>query len=170
MASNANDKVRGQNTGQIGQSAVEPDYIDAVTVIKGDSDVKPPQGYTKVGVDLNAGAGGDYIYLCYHKVHPESNKQAVVGLQVIWDHESTPQGYERIEEDLNAGAGGKYIYLCYKTDYYAPQTAILDVVSYSTDDPDLAAPYGYIKIDRDLNAGAGGKYVFIAYKTADSAK
>lgn len=39
--------------------------ISEVGVLSGNSDViQPPTGWEKVGVDLNHGAGGDYIFLC----------------------------------------------------------------------------------------------------------
>ncbi|CAH0518845.1 unnamed protein product [Peronospora belbahrii] len=39
-------------------------FISDITVIAGDVDVAPPPGYTKLPVDLNYSASGDYIYLC----------------------------------------------------------------------------------------------------------
>ena len=147
----------------------EADYIDALSIIRGGSStIKPPEGYTKVGVDLNQDAGGDWIYLCYHKASYRSNKPAILDLKVIWDSESTPSGYTKLPTDLNAGAGGKYIYLCYKSGSYDSDKATLDVTSYGSSDPNAGPPYGYIKINRDLNADAGGKYVYIAYARRES--
>ncbi|KAH8160847.1 hypothetical protein CIB48_g7381 [Xylaria polymorpha] len=77
MASNTKDNGRDHNAGQIDKSAAEP---DALTIIKGDNNVKP-----------------------IRRAPPGSNKQAIVGLQVFWDQEATPSGYGKIPDDLNAG-------------------------------------------------------------------
>jgi hypothetical protein len=40
--------------------------INEVGVIAGgNSGIACPSGWTRVGQDLNQGAGGDYIYFCY---------------------------------------------------------------------------------------------------------
>ncbi len=42
-----------------------------ITVIGGSTaQVPPPYGYVKVDRDLNAGAGGDYVYFCTAKPGP----------------------------------------------------------------------------------------------------
>jgi hypothetical protein len=43
---------------------VEVQCIDSLVVIYG-KDTQPPAGYTKIPQDLNEGAGGDFIYVCY---------------------------------------------------------------------------------------------------------
>ena len=59
-------------------------FVTAVTVITGDSaNISPPAGYTKIAVDLNKGAGGKYIYLCYQK---GGRADAITGLQVSGCH------------------------------------------------------------------------------------
>ena len=67
-------------------------FVTDVVVITGDSaGIFPPAGFTKIDVDLNAGAGGKFIYLCYKKGDCES---AITGLQVSVCHvESTACTY-----------------------------------------------------------------------------
>ena len=55
-------------------------FVTDVQVISGGSaNICPPEGYTKIDVDLNAGAGGKYIYLCYQN---GGRADAIRGLQV----------------------------------------------------------------------------------------
>ena len=43
--------------------ATAQENISELTVIYGgNSGIQPPPGFTKINVDLNMGAGGDYIY------------------------------------------------------------------------------------------------------------
>jgi len=39
--------------------------LKGLAVIAGSKGVTAPTGYTAINVDLNKGAGGKYIYLCY---------------------------------------------------------------------------------------------------------
>jgi len=74
--------------------------------------VPVPAGYTQIRVDLNMGAGGEYIYASYKIGAP-----ALSGIGVIAGSTQQlppPAGFTVINVDLNKGAGGKYIYLCYK--------------------------------------------------------
>ena len=55
-----------------------------VVVITGDvADISPPAGFTRINVDLNAGAGGKYIFLCYKSGDSEN---AITALQVSVCH------------------------------------------------------------------------------------
>ncbi|KAI0403184.1 MAC/Perforin domain-containing protein [Xylaria palmicola] len=153
----------------INNNAIEADYIDSIRIIKGNhSSITPPDGYTRVDTDLNAGAGGDWIYLCYHKAKFQSGQPAITDLVILFTSESTPPGYSKLSTDLNSDAGGKWIYLCYKEGSYDANTAILDVTVYSASYSSAPPPYGYVKLDRDLNADAGGDWVFIAYAKRDT--
>ncbi|KAI1211966.1 MAC/Perforin domain-containing protein [Annulohypoxylon truncatum] len=140
---------------------LQPDYIDALTFVVGDSSTIPPTpGYQKLNFDLNRSVGGKYIYLCYHKASYDSlgpNKPAVTDLAVVFDNEAAPSGYTKMSTDLNE------VYLCYKTSEYTPDEAILDITAFSSSDPNISPPYGFTKIPRDLNAGAGGEYIFFGY-------
>lgn len=149
---------------------IAADYIDALAVIYGsDSSVQPPAGYTKIDYDLNRGAGGKYIYLCYHKsavdtISPQANPQCIDDiLFVTGEGAPPPPGYTKIDVDLNKGAGGDYIYLCYRLTAYDGIKAIKDVVIIGGDNADIPPPYAFTKVNQDLNAGAGGDYIYLCF-------
>jgi hypothetical protein len=149
---------------------LQADYIDSLKVIYGDnSGIKAPSGYTKIDVDLNEDAGGDYIYLCTHKttpnpLHPQGNKKCITNIRfVTGEGADAPSGYEKINIDLNRDAGGEYIYLCYKLEDYDAEKAIKDITIVKGGNPDVSAPYDYHKVDKDLNEDAGGDYVYLCY-------
>lgn len=139
--------------------------ITDVQVIYGDNkDIPADFGYTKIPVNLNQDAGGDFIYLTYKK---EPSGAPVTDLQIVYAEERddvprTPRGYERIDIDLNKGAGGKYMYLC-KTHMPGldPITA-LEVIASDSKTPETLP--GYAPIEVDLNLGARGKYVYLYVK------
>ena len=55
-------------------------YVTDVKVISGSHEqISPSYDYTKIDVDLNAGAWGKYIYLCYKSGERDD---AITGLQV----------------------------------------------------------------------------------------
>ncbi|WP_248920570.1 MAC/perforin domain-containing protein [Pseudomonas entomophila] len=142
---------------------IKANYIDQLVVITGDSStIEPPAGYTKIPYDLNAGAKGDFIYLCYHEQawYPDNTKPAVTAIKIIYDREPVPTGYIKLPQDLNKGAGGADIYLCYKLESYNTDTAINKITVISGNNPDINAPYGYEKVPGDLNKGAKGNFIY----------
>ncbi|ELA9342615.1 hypothetical protein QTV34_001901 [Vibrio parahaemolyticus] len=145
-------------------------YIDSLVVIYGSSStIKAPQGYTKIPNDLNKGAGGKYIYLCYHKHVPSStddssNPDCISDITtVVGENASAPADFEKIPIDLNKGASGKYIYLCYEKQNYNDEIAIKDVLVISGSNSDLKPPYDFTRVDQDLNQGAGGDYIYVCF-------
>ncbi len=137
--------------------------ITELQVIVGDStSIQAPPGFTKIPVDLNKGAGGKYIYLCFKR----DAGTPITGLTVILgERTSPPSEYTKIPVDLNQGAGGDYIYLCYKKGSGVP---ILDIILQSTSGNNQYAPRGYDgttynQIPVDLNKGAGGDYIYLYY-------
>lgn len=93
--------------------------ITDLTIIKGQN-APVPDGFEKIGVDLNAGAGGEYLYLCYKRGDLKDDfsnvNDFITSLMVIGADYSDvypPDGYIRINQDCNAGAEGKYVYICY---------------------------------------------------------
>ena len=75
-----------------------------------------PAGYVKIPVDLNKGAGGEYIYLCKKYGQSGRHVDGIRDIVIIGGDSSTippPYDYTKTPVDLNKGAGGKYIYLCY---------------------------------------------------------
>lgn len=132
--------------------------ISEVIVIRGGSaGIQPPAGYVKVNADLNAGAGGDYIYVCYKK----GVGAPITGLYVTIDSGSPPTDprYTRIDVDLNDGAGGDYIYLWTTKD---PDCAAIDdiIVQFGKNS---RPPAGYTWIGVDLNRNAGGQYIWLSF-------
>lgn len=142
-----------------------PNYVDALIVITGDnSEIQPPAGYTKIPYDLNAGAEGDYIYLCYHKASYKStgdNVQCITDVKILFDSEPTPDGWVKLPQDLNRGAQGAYVYLCYHPAPYENVAAVKDVTIIGGSNPQIPPPYAYKKIEGDLNAGAEGQYIYV---------
>jgi hypothetical protein len=143
-----------------------PDYVDALVTISGNSSsVAAPTGYTKIPYDLNHGAGGKYLYLCYHKASYRSdgeNKPCIASVVIIdGKNAQPPTGYVKLPQDLNDGAGGDYIYLCYQPVPWADDVAIKDVTVIGGNNANVPAPYGYDKVPGDLNHGAGGDYIYV---------
>lgn len=110
-----------------------------VLVNGGGTDCKnsTPSGYTLIDQDLNSGAGGQYIYLCYTREttyfhdYTYHTRLPIRTLEVwnrssgstySWGGNSSGSFYDVYSEngpnplDLNKGAGGDYIYLLYSRD------------------------------------------------------
>jgi hypothetical protein len=138
-------------------SALAQDCVTEVTVIYGGSSgIQPPAGYTKINVDLNQGAGGDYIYVCYKK----GVGAPITGLAVTVNDAQPPTNaaYTRINVDLNRGAGGAFIWLWYTKDPAC--TTIRDIhVQANTGPP----PAGFTRINTDLNYSVGGAFIYLSY-------
>ncbi len=131
-----------------------------------------PKGFEKIPVDLNKGAGGDYLYLCYKK---EEATAGIIDILVLHDKKADgkgtecPAGYEKIGADLNKKAGGEFIYLAYKkgsaeqSDKFGiTDLSVLDVGMINSN---VIHTYkDYIVRPIDLNKGAGGDYLYLAYK------
>jgi hypothetical protein len=150
------------------RAQVFADYVDDVVIITGkNSTIQPPAGYEKVNFDLNKGAHGDFIYLCYHKASYDNfrpNKDCLTDIQIIFGKDTpAPPGFIKLPQDLNKGAGGPFIYMCVKKEPYGNDKAIKDVAIIGGDNPDIPAPYGYIKVPGDLNKGVGGLYIYACY-------
>lgn len=75
-------------------------------------------------IDLNAGAGGSYIYSFQSKtpfVRQQSGgsvqSPAFLNVGILSGNSSSiqpPTGWQKYPNDLNEGAGGDFIYFCYK--------------------------------------------------------
>ncbi|KAI0010515.1 MAC/Perforin domain-containing protein [Xylariaceae sp. FL0662B] len=74
-----------------------------------------PSGYAKMSTDLNDGAGGKYVYLCYKTgdYNPDKAILDVTAFSGSKSGVSPPYGFTKIPRDLNAGAGGDYIFFGY---------------------------------------------------------
>lgn len=151
------------------EAATPPAVAYALTglaVVGGSSSgVAPPYGYTKINQDLNEGAGGDFIYVCYQEaVLPPGSPKAVTDMTIVEGKgASPPPGYTKIDYDLNKGAGGAFLYLCYARDPAKENDPIRSITVISGNSSGIPAPYGYEKIPTDCNKGAGGKFIYICY-------
>jgi hypothetical protein len=77
-----------------------------------------PNGYnyTTLPVDLNKGAGGDFIYLNYHYV-TSANEAPITEISGFYGQQySLPSGWSLLPTniDLNKRAGGDFVYLAIK--------------------------------------------------------
>ncbi|XP_028461660.1 uncharacterized protein LOC114573588 [Perca flavescens] len=117
------------------------------------------QGFKKISVDLNKGAGGNDIFLWYKKgsvpitrVQFTFNDNMSVGL--------SNAGYTKVHKDLNANAGGDYIYLWYFRGSGEFHTPIVDIdVTIDPGSEALKFSTGWEKSACDLNRKAGGNWI-----------
>lgn len=143
-----------------------------------------PAHWQLVDQDLNEGAKGNWIYLCYRAedkgslearhAKPITNLLMVQSSKALtWTTKSLTDGagksavYTRIDSDLNKNAGGQFIYLCYTTsEDYAPLTAIeayKDNNRPTSNEWDTVTWNGTHAI-ADVNKGARGRYIYILQK------
>jgi len=131
-------------------------------------------GYTKIPVDLNEGAGGKYIYLYYKKGGYAGNFMALnafssaVPLPPYSSSSGTALGRNfsnGMWTDLNNGAGGPFIYIegIFAQSPIDPLTRVSDILVISSSGG-MSSYSGWIFINQDLNQGAGGKYIYLCYK------
>jgi hypothetical protein len=131
-------------------------FVSGLKVILNNDSV--PSGYKKIDFDLNKGAEGEFIWLCYKRSDNES--EAIRALFIADDEQpNPPAGYQKIDVDLNAGAGGKFIWLCY-TKNAGIGKPLTDIIVGGSGAPSPE----YTKLDYDLNKGAGGEFIYIYYK------
>ena len=164
-------------------------YIKDVKVIGGtESEVNAlkssltDQGWKVINRDLNAGAGGNYIYLLYL---PESDDSGTnygyVSDFYISNSEDSPddvtqdgRNYCRVpydggndfvnsKGDLNCKAGGDYIHLYYTRDYFGDNRAVTDISFNDTQSGAVSVKGG--STGYDLNNNAGGKYIYMHFST-----
>ena len=132
-------------------------------------------------VDLNAGAGGPFIYLAQRKfrgIRTPASPPPITGVVILQGEQATcPPLYHWTYDDgtgpidLNLGVGGEYIYIAW-TYFYAPNmpgiAPIYDISIVEGDSPEEAYEKvwpSYERYDFDLNKGAGGKYIYLTYRT-----
>lgn len=119
--------------------------------------VVTPEGYTRINVDLNQGAGGDYMYLCWKK----GVGAPITGLAVTLNGGQPPSDarYTRINVDLNRNAGGDYVWLWYTRD---PGCTVIRNLHVQPNQS--APPEPFTRIPVDLNSDAGGAYIYLCYE------
>ena len=147
-------------------------YItDVMTVDSQNHSTYTAQGWTVIGKDLNAGAGGKYIYLLYKT----NSSQGSSGTPITGFYIKTGEGrpgsishggrtYYPVTAngaaDLNSGANGAYIYLYYTKDAFSPARAVTSIYFNSTSAFAVGANGG-TSGGYDLNSGAHGEYIYM---------
>lgn len=137
---------------------------------------KCPPGYQLVNADLNAGAGGNFIYLCYKlgenindaytDLFMELRGSAAPSETILLNHNANYVNYTRIGQDLNAGSGGNFIYLWTSKD---PTLPPITGISVAFDDPNKVNPEWYSVYwqntfsPADVNKSVKGKFIYIKF-------
>ena len=134
-------------------------------------------GYTVIDKDLNADAGGSYIYMGYKTTTEPSKALRDIKFYVADEAESwtstdiTVNGkqctYTRVGDiDLNKGAKGQYIYAytCHNENAGPPIKAV-SFGSSSTSQYKVATTLSSPYSPAELNAGAGGEYIYCYMST-----
>lgn len=135
-----------------------------------------PEGFIKISTDLNKGAKGKYIFLCYRET--TNANEAVRGLKILeGENAAAPGGYTKIARDLNAGSGGAYLFLAFSKGNNAgsPIRDIkFDVSTSSLEKRNVGANRGlavvvptiseFTYLKTDLNKGAGGSFIYLMYR------
>ncbi len=135
-----------------------------------------PPGYQLINADLNAGAGGNFIYLCYKL--GENIDEAYTDFFMEYrgssagsetnpmNHNSNYVNYTRNGMDLNWGSGGKFIYLWTSKANTLPPITDITVVFDNPDNvnPDWPSVYWQnTQSPADVNKSVGGKFIYIKY-------
>lgn len=170
--------------------AYATDYITDVMVIGGTknetNDLKTTltaQGWTVINQDLNAGVGGDYIFLLYKS---ESNTDGFNWGYItdfyICNDRNAPDEIEHNERtyhlvpydggeyfinskgDLNRGAEGDYIRLYYTTYLFTDNRTVTGINFNTTQNGAVGVNGG--TTGYDLNTGAGGDYIYMHFTTS----
>jgi hypothetical protein len=132
--------------------------------------------YYRLNYDLNADAGGQYIYIYYLTGMENDTITPLAEVATIntSDHESLsnlPEGFAMINYDLNKGAGGDLIYLAYRrrndySDKLLTGLRVNNQYSFGTGTGNTwyVVTAGYTSAtQQDLNEGAGGYFIYLYY-------
>ncbi|TJX12867.1 hypothetical protein E9840_11700 [Tissierella creatinini] len=155
-------------------------YVTDIVFVSGKNQMATrslcPPGYMLVDADLNAGAGGNFIYLCYKL--GENIDEAITDLFLEYtgsgagadsgyvNHNANYAVYTRIASDLNQGSGGGFIYLWYSKEKTLPP---IKDVGVAFNDPSSANPewdtvlWNNSQSPADVNKSVGGKYIYIKF-------
>ncbi|MCQ7550950.1 hypothetical protein NP176_22855, partial [Salmonella enterica] len=143
-------------------------YISHLEVSTDDAEEQmlQSQGFKKINVDLNKGAGGKSIHLWYKK---GSCPSSVTKVQLTFNNDMAvgliDAGYRKIPKDLNAGAGGDPIYLWYFNGSGEYDTPIVDIdVTTTAESEALKFGLGWERLACDLNRRAKGDWIHIWVK------
>ena len=122
----------------------------------------PKPGYHKIPVDLNKGAGGSFVYICYSDT---AAGDPITNIQVFASGSSDfpiQNGYIKIPNDLNKGGKGRFIYLCYTRNKAFPPIKEINVIQAPVREvyPPSAE---WVRIDQDCSEGGGGEFSYVIY-------
>jgi len=151
---------------QLPAAVINP--IVGVTLVKADNekDIEVPKGYSKINVDLNKGAHGKYIYLCYQRLSANPQGVPITGLRAgsstTWPP-TLPAGYDLINQDANEGTKvhEKFVYVCTTTLDKTLGPPLVDIQILDNED---TPPHGYIQVETDMNEGARGDTIYLCYQ------
>ncbi|XP_005953479.1 uncharacterized protein LOC102302257 [Haplochromis burtoni] len=135
-----------------------------VSLNKADEFMLHEQGFKKIFVNLNEGAGGNSVYLRYKK-----GNNAITRIQISFNDMMTKglssAGFKKIDKNLNEGAGGNLIYLWYYKGSLKYDVPIkkLDVSVQAADEPHKYK-LGWERLACDLNRGTGGNWIYLWLK------
>lgn len=154
-------------------------FITDVMIISGDQSQTngyktqfQNQGWTVINNDLNAGAGGKYIYLLYKTNESSgSSGSAITGFYLKTGNSEHPSTlthdghtYQLVtavgSNDLNCGAGGAYIYLYYTKEAFSPGR-VVNSIYFNSNSSGAVGANGNNSTGFDLNNGAGGDYIYM---------
>ncbi len=166
--------------------------VGLLGVTTGNSGNPPPTlagGYTLLPIDLNRGAGGDFIWIYYKLGLDDGSTEGLVPVNRVYtvdtsDGEHDPYGGTLASVDLNKGAGGDFIYLYFTRGfgnparcvvvwnagedndehnyYWGPVTPVDNLVTYDPSDVVWARQHGTTSL-QDLNEGSGGDFIYVGY-------
>ncbi len=135
-----------------------------------------PDGFSKIPTDLNKGAKGKFIYLCYRET--TNPNDAIRGLKILeGENAAAPGGFTKVARDLNSGAKGAYLFLAFSKDRSAGEP--IREIKFDVSETELSkrnklgqgglavatssvSAYTYLKTD--LNKGAGGSFIYLMYR------
>ncbi|MGI6329226.1 MAG: stalk domain-containing protein [Dethiobacteria bacterium] len=157
---------------------VEKYVVDVTFVAAGNefaARAQCPAGYQLINADLNAGAGGDFIYLCYKlgenpddaitDFFMEFTGGSASSTTATVSHNANVAPYTRIGRDLNQGAGGEFIYLWYTKAKTKPLVKDMGVAFGNVGWPDYESVFWQnSQTPADANKSVGGATIVIKYK------
>lgn len=149
-------KIKSQANDFLTSKTMQGPFSD-VKVVNARSRKRCPWGYSLLDLDLNYGAGGNYIFFCLMPARTQ-DRLLVSDIKFSLD-DSCPSGYDLIDEDLNDGSNGDYIYACIKRSIGENPIKALQVTA-DHGPADRCSP-NFVRVPQDLNDGARGKYIYV---------
>ncbi|CAO3670373.1 unnamed protein product [Umbelopsis vinacea] len=129
-------------------------------IVKQGSHPESGVGFKRIPIDLNAGVGGEHLYLYYFQEGPTDPLTSITAKSCFTD-DCYMEGWERVPKDLNEGViVGFRVYLFFQRDKEKPPITDIAVIV-----DDQTPPEGYTKVDVDLNRGTiRGASIYLYYK------